>query len=175
MAKQIKTGSKQVVANYSPDQPRDERGRWASAETETWLHEWSFGKPGDKGGGAFVAPSAPAGVMRDLTPYRPATPTTLYRAHYVGPGHAKRARTLESWTTSREMAEAMAENHPHTKVISAVVHPSNILVDTGRLPKAFLATGKTLDNEVIVAWGKHADVMRKLRGEANPYAQAGRQ
>lgn len=31
MDKQIRTGSKSIVANYSPDQPRDERGRFAES------------------------------------------------------------------------------------------------------------------------------------------------
>lgn len=145
---------------------KDESGTLSESATG-WLHayQWGVDAPADE-----VKNTVPSdAVLKELASYVGKSPVKLYRAAYIGADDT--GKMVESWSRFHQHAADLVEsNHAlgkAMKVISRVVDPSEIIVDTTLLPKKFHdANDSGTQAEVVLAIGSFKDHMVAVRSSS---------
>jgi predicted DNA-binding WGR domain protein len=142
----------------------DASGTLSSAATG-WLHGYQWGVDAPDGNVKNPLPSD--AVLVELGTYVGKSPVKLYRA--VSLDSNDDGKLIESWSRfekyASDLVQSGAELGQKMKVISKVFDPSDIVVDTTKLPKKFHdANDSGTQAEVVVALGAFKAHMASVRG-----------
>ena len=171
---------------YSPDQPRDDGGKWTAGGGTTgrklkeftpdiesykgyakdtgldkkgltdhaidWLETWQKIED-DNNAKRIGVPTK--NIVDTLSKFKPSNPVKLYRGIPSGGSKAGSMASktgLESWTYGKSIANEWAGKDG--TVETRMIHPKDILVDYGKLPKDYFDINENVEREVIVRAGK---------------------
>lgn len=169
-------GTYTVAGEERPVPSRHDSSGTMSDHTTGWLHAYQWGVPGEKETDVKnVLPSDD--VINELSKTVGKSPMKLYRAVHVD-AKDDPSKHIESWTRYHEHAQGLVnaqtdegtnEHAGKWKIVERVVHPSEVIVDTTRLPKAYTTANDVgTQAEVITARGP---LLERLKAARSPMAR----